>query len=99
MSILKTKDNQELIITCDCGCDESFHIKIDTVFEDDDYTYAFISYMNGKFYSDQSNGWNTFKKKLKKIWAIIRNKDYYYSDVLLNKEQFEEFRDYINQIK
>lgn len=99
MSVFKTKNNQELIITCNCGCDESFHIKIEPIYEDEYETYALISYMNGKFYTDQLSGWNTIKKKLKKIWAIITNKDYYYSDVILNKNQFEEFREYINQIK
>lgn len=99
MSVLSSKDKKELIITCGCGCEDTIHIRIEPVYEDEDYTYAFLSYMNGKFYSDQLNGWHTLRKKLKKIWAIIRNKDYYYSDVILNKEQFEEFRDYINQIK
>ena len=53
------------------------------------------TYLSGHFYKEQENGvW----KKLKKIWAIIRNKDYYYSDVCMNKEQFEEFRAYIDSI-
>lgn len=29
MAILKTKDNSELIVTCDCGCDNGLHIRID----------------------------------------------------------------------
>jgi hypothetical protein len=96
MSVLKSKDDREIIINCICGCDDSVHIKID---KEDYECYCIITYLNGNFYRDQKSVFNTFIKKLKKIWAIIRNKDYYYSDIILNEEEFEEFRDYINQIK
>ena len=43
--------------------------------------------------------WRVFRKKLEKIWAIIRNKDFYYSDVLMTKDEFDEFRKYINSIE
>ena len=29
MSILKSDDGKELIVTCECGCDEGVHIIID----------------------------------------------------------------------
>lgn len=96
MSVLSSKDKKELIITCNCGCDDSVCIKIDKA---DHYYYCIITYLNGNFYRDQKSVFQYIIKKLKKIWAIIRNKDYYYSDIIMNKEEFEEFRDYINQIK
>ena len=27
MSVLKTNDDKELIVTCDCGCEDGLHIK------------------------------------------------------------------------
>lgn len=93
MSVLKTKDGRELILSCSCGCDNGIRFKID---KDDDY-YMCMAYTNGNFYRDQNNGViRTLKNKLKKIHAIIFNKDYYYSDVVFFKEDFEEFREYIN---
>lgn len=97
MALLFNKENQELIVTCDCGCEESLHMKVDTDDSDVNF-YAFISYMNGKFYNHNSI-WSIFKDKCRKIWSIIRNKDYYYSDIILTKEDFETLKTYINSIK
>ena len=33
---------------------------------------------------------------MRKIWSIIHNKDYTYSDILLSKEEFNKFKEYIN---
>ena len=96
MAVLKTDDNKELIITCECGCDDSIHFCVSEDEETYNY-YAIMSYMNGNFYKDQYGMFGVLKEKLKKIWAIIRNKDYYYSDVVMNGEDFKRFKEYINQ--
>lgn len=96
MSILKNKDNTELFIDCNCGCNEGIRFRIDK--EDYDY-YCFMTYTNGNFYRDQDETlWRVFYKKLKKIWAIIRNKDFYYAEIVMNKNEFEEFKEYINEL-
>lgn len=38
-----------------------------------------------------------FFEKLKKIWAIICNKDFYYSDIVLTKDDFKEFKEWVNR--
>lgn len=97
MSVIISKDKKELIITCKCGCQDAIHIKVDDKDKKADY-YAIQTYMNGNWYRDQNNRiFRTTKRKLKKIWAIIRNKDYYYSDVLMSREDFEKYKEYINQ--
>ena len=45
------------------------------------------------FYTQQ----RPFFEKLKKIWAIICNKDFYYSDIVMTKEDFKEFKEWINR--
>lgn len=97
MSVMISDDKKELIVTCKCGCQNSIHIKIDD--EDKNYDcYAIQTYMNGNWYRDQNDRIiRTIGKKLKKIWAIIRNKDYYYSDVVMGCEDFKRFKEYINQ--
>lgn len=96
MAALKNKDGTELYIDCNCGCNEGIRLKIDK--DDLDY-YCFCTYTNGNFYSEQSETvWRVLHKKLEKILAIIRNKDFYYSDILMTKAEFDEFREYINSI-
>ncbi len=54
-----------MIITCSCQCDEGIRIKICKPNQYDKYDtdYAFLTYLNGKFYSEQGR----FKDKLRKI--------------------------------
>ena len=96
MAVLKNKKGTELLVDCHCGCDAGIRFKVDK--NDIDY-YCFMTYTNGNFYREQGDTtWYVILKKLEKIWAIIRNKDYYYSDLVLNKDEFDEFREYINSI-
>lgn len=97
MAVLMTNDNKELIVTCNCGCENAVHIRIDC--EDDDY-YSLCSYLNSNWYRDQDDRvLSVIGRKLKKIWAIIRNKDYHYSDIIMTKADFEVFKEYVNSVE
>ena len=97
MAVLKNKDGTQLLVDCCCGCDAGIRM---TILRDDIDCYCFMTYTNGRFYSEQAHTlWGVISKKLEKIWAIIRNKDYYYSDIVMTRAQFEEFKDYINSIE
>ena len=96
MAILRNKDGTELLVDCHCGCNEGIRLTVDK--DDFDY-YCFMSYTNGQFYREQDDTlWRVFCKKIKKIWAIIRNKDFYYAEITMNKDDFYEFKEYINSI-
>ena len=96
MAVLKNEDNTEFLIDCHCGCNEGIRFAIDK--DDFDY-YCFMSYTNGNFYREQDDKLRiVFCKKLKKIWAIIRNKDFYYAEVTMTKDEFNKFKEYINNI-
>ena len=93
MAVLMSKDNKELIINCGCGCDNSVHIKVDG-----DGDYCFITYLSGNYYREQEESvFAVIKKKMRRIWAIIRNRDYCYSDIIMKTQDFEEFKEYINK--
>lgn len=92
MAVLKSANEDEMIISCNCGCDESAHFKIDK--DDELDLYCCMSFLSGNYYKEQDSPLWT---KLKKIMAIIRNKDYYYSDICMNKAEYEEFKAYVNQ--
>lgn len=95
MAVMISEDKKDLIATCKCGCDEGIRLHISHESEEDDYAY--MCFTNGNFYKEQSGVFRTLENKLKKIWAIIRNKDYYYSDVIMSKEEFEQFKKWVNQ--
>ena len=50
MAVFKNFKDDELIVSCKCGCDEGIHFKIRD-YEDGDY--AFLTYTNGNFYTQQ----------------------------------------------
>ena len=60
MSVLKSEDGKDLMVSCSCGCDNGVHINI----KKDDDEYAWATYMNGNWYRDQS----------KRILYIVRDK-------------------------
>lgn len=95
MSLLMSKDKKELMVTCDCKCGQAFSICIDDM---EDGYYGFLCFLKSNFYTEyDKNPWRAFKIKIKKLWFIIRGKDYCYSDIVMTKEDFEEFKKYINQ--
>ena len=97
MAVMISDDKKELIVTCKCGCQDTVYIKVNNEDKEFDY-YAIQTYMNGNWYRDQDDRvLRSIGRKLKKIWAIIRNKDYYYSDVLMSREDFQKYKEYINQ--
>lgn len=85
-----------IFVTCKCGCDDGVIIRIDDENKEYDH-YAIMTYINANWYRDQRGAFGVLKWKLKKIWKIITNKDYYYSDIVMTKEDFQNFKEYVNQ--
>lgn len=104
MSVLKSNDGKDLIVTCRCGCDEGLHIRIEREdpawnIDPKDETFCYVTCLNSNWYRDQGKKiWCVIWDKLRKILAIIRNKDFYYSEVLMSRKDFETFREYINEV-
>lgn len=80
----------ECIVTCQCGHGEGIRVVIDKD-DDDEFIYQLI--MDVKWNTEQHG----FFWKLRKIWAVIRNKDYYYSEICMTKDEFTKFRDWLNK--
>lgn len=105
MALLKSEDGKELIVTCRCGCDEGLHIRIEKDFPAGNIdikndTFCYVTYLNSNWYRDQGKKiWYVVWDKLRKIWAIIRNKDFYYSEILMTRRDFEVFKEYINEVE
>lgn len=64
MAVFKNFKDDELIVNCECGCDEGIHFKI---YDYKDGDYAFLTYTNGNFYTQQ----RPFFEKLKKFGRLF----------------------------
>ena len=99
MSVMISEDKKELIVNCKCGCEDTIHIRINDKDKEYDY-YVFQTVLSGNWYRDQDDTViRCIGRKLKKIWAIIRNNVFYYADVRMTKDEFDEFKEYISLIK
>ena len=75
----------------------SLTITVDDEDRDSDIMF-YLCYMKNNFDTEYDmNPWRAFKIKMKKIWFIIRGKDYCYSDTVMTKADFEEFKQFVNQ--
>ena len=94
MAILKSKDGKELLVDCSCGCNEGLRLSL----RGDEDSYMYLSLVSGNFYRDQKSGaFHSIGRKLKKIWRIIRGKDYIYSEICLTKSELDELREYLDE--
>lgn len=96
MKVMFNKEKTELTLLCNDGCDSGIHFIIDKDFED---YYCIASVLNGAFYSEQGETiFRIIKKKIKKIIAVLFNKDFYYSEIIMSKDDFEDFKKFINNV-
>ena len=97
MAFMVSKDKKDFTLDCECGCCEGIRFRFDS--EDEDI-YLNLSIVSGDFYNKQKNKrFYLLKEKLKRIWFVIRNKDYHYFDIILSKNDFEDFKSFINDLK
>ena len=88
--IFPSKDGKDLIVTYNCGCDEGVHLIIDK-----DHDLYCLSYINGNFSRDQYGAFGILRKNLSQIWAIIRNRQFYYSEIIMTRDEFRDFKDWV----
>jgi hypothetical protein len=71
----------EFYVSCLCGCGL-------LKFDYDEDIGLDLSYNIPAFYAFQEIPWNRFKRIVKMVWYIIRGKEFYLYDILLeNKER------------
>ncbi len=80
----------ENVTFCKCGCGNGVVLKFDN--EDNEFSLQLVS---DSFYFRQDKGKMSFKEKLKRIWYIIRGKEYCYFDILIDKNELQEFKEFV----
>ncbi|MBR4023450.1 MAG: hypothetical protein IKI94_12830 [Ruminococcus sp.] len=80
----------EHVIFCECGCGNGVVLKADN--EESELSLQLVS---DNFYTKQTN---VFWEKLKRIWFIIRGKEYRYFDILISKDELKEFKNFVSKL-
>ena len=96
MSVMISEDKKDFIVDCKCGCCEGIRFRFD---KDDEDWYLLLSITSGDFYNKQNKKWHTLKEKIKRIWFVLKNRDYLYCDIILSKKDFDEFKKLINHLE
>lgn len=86
-------NNLEHTIFCSCGCNDGVILKYDK-----DKFGANMSLVSDNFYFMQITTWERFKEKIKRIWRIIRNKEYSYFDICIEPNEIEAFKRFVEQM-
>ena len=91
---IKDKDEKYCGLFCSCGCDSGivFNAK-----KDEDFGY-YISLVSDNWYTSQLSGWIRFKEKLKRIWKILKNEEYYYFGICLEDKDIKEFKEFVAKL-
>lgn len=86
------KEN-EFVTFCNCGCGNGIVLKADN--EDEEVSLQIVS---DTFYIMQDKGKISLREKIKRIWYIIIGKEYCYFDILIDKDELQEFKDFVARL-
>lgn len=86
------KKNEDVTF-CKCGCRNGIVLKADI--EDDNLSLQIVS---DNFYIMQNKGKMSLKEKIKRIWYIITGKEYCYFDILVDKDELQEFKEFVAKL-
>ena len=75
---------------CKCGCGNGVLLKFDK--DDEDLSLQLVS---DNFYAYQKC---KLLEKLKRIWYVIIEKEYCYFDLIMDKEDVKEFKDFVSKM-
>lgn len=83
----------EYVTFCKCGCGNGVVLKFDN--EDDELSVQLVS---DNHYTMQNKGNTSLKEKLRRIWYIITGKEYCFFDILIDKDELQEFKEFVAKL-
>lgn len=86
----------KILIDCDCSKHVvRFWFMMDEHrFENDQFGYVSLG-----TYSSQDNIIPKIRERLKMIWAILRGREWQFSEIILNQKDSLRLRDFMNELK
>ena len=77
------KDNS-FDVSCSCGCSL---MRVSQYKSKKGFEEVYIESFIPSFYALQTPGWNKFKNALKMIWCILRGKEYWLFEIVVNQKE------------
>lgn len=79
---------------CNCGCHNGVTMKIE---KDEDFGLS-INLVSDNFYMRQTGVFGIIREKIKRIWCILRNKEYCYFDICMSNDDLNEFKKFVEKL-
>lgn len=92
--VVNEKGKRYKTMFCKCGCGNGVILKADN---DKDFGVS-LQLVSDNFYAGCNNRRNLFKERVKRIWYIIRGKEYCYFDLLIDKDELQEFKEFVARL-
>jgi hypothetical protein len=91
--------DKTIILPCDCGCGI---LKL-TKFDDSDVSFDDMPYLfelySSLFYEKQGNIFSLLWQRIKGAWFMLNGKEFHLYDIVVQKDKFKEFADFVDSIK
>ena len=79
----------KFIVDCSCGCSKLEFKEL----HGDHYLSAYYA----TFYSKQDGIWSRFKERVKMLWFILLGKDFHLYEMVIYKDQWQQFKKFIQE--
>lgn len=76
------------------GCDNGVALRVT---HDPLFGYE-IALVNDMFYTEQRTIMSRLIEKCKRIWCILRNKEYRYFNILIDERDMDDFKEFIKSL-
>ena len=87
--------DNNIIITCGCGCGDGFEI----IFKyHDEHDCVYLSTTTSGFYAMQDSFTKRLSRRIKAAWFMLRGKEFLLHEVIISKERWNNFVDEVNKI-
>lgn len=83
-------NNHVFHLDCSCGCGGW------RITKDEDYFY--LDHYTMTFFSSSETAWQRLVNRIKFAWFALSGKSYSLSDIVIEKEDMQGFKDFINQV-
>ena len=88
---------KDISVFCNCGCSNGFLINLRFMLYDDGDVY--IDTITSGFCAQQCGFIKRLARRIKAAWFMLCGKEFYLHEITLNKEQWNEFVEAVNEVK
>lgn len=94
--LMKSEDGRQCAVYCSCGCDNGVVLK---AMFDGDSLYELSLVSDIWCVCREKYGIVRLIEKCKRIWRILRGKEYHYFNICISSEDMKEFKEFVASIQ